>query len=337
METLLKRHFWLVTLLGLAVVAWLTAGSVTALVGMVLVRQGKSDAKPNVAEAKGETAVSKRLRAGRLDGEAGAVIAGRSIFLIEEPPEKKEDEAEGDGATDEQGNPIEKELPPLEPTYEPTTLPIKLLGTMVVTPDEFSSGSVELDKKDQKVIGIHSVLLDGKAEVMAIRRNYIILKEDNKLTIAPLFAKEKDAAGSDPAHPGSTPEAPKRSSQADVKKPAEAKVAGVEKISDTNFKLGRDHINDKLKDLASLGAQVKIVANYRNGKYSGVKMIGMQDSSLFKDIGFDNGDILMAVNGDHLDSPNKALALYDALKNKSRLTVLIERGGIDKTIRYSIN
>ena len=68
----------------------------------------------------------------------------------------------------------------------------------------------------------------------------------------------------------------------------------------------------------------------------GVKMLGMGDSSLFKEIGFENGDILEAVNGEKMDSANKSLALYEALKSKSRLTVLIERDGIAKTLRYTI-
>ena len=63
---------------------------------------------------------------------------------------------------------------------------------------------------------------------------------------------------------------------------------------------------------------------------------GMGGGSLFSDIGFLNGDIVQAINGERIDSPNKALALYEALKNKARVTVLIERDGQPKTIRYTI-
>ncbi len=209
---------------------------------------------------------------------------------------------------------------------------------MVVSPDEFSSATIEVEKRDQKLVSRGVVLLDGKAEVMAIRRNYVVLKEDGKLTIAPLFTKEAT-----PAQPGEAPKPtdttrtpPARTSAAEPPRSSAPAVEGVQKLSDTAYKLERKHVNDKMKDIASLGQQVRIVPNYKNGKYSGVRMIGMQESSLFKDMGFENGDILLAVNGDRLDSPNKALSLYEALKNKARLTVLLERGGIDKTLRYTI-
>jgi general secretion pathway protein C len=88
--------------------------------------------------------------------------------------------------------------------------------------------------------------------------------------------------------------------------------------------------------VTQLGQQVRIVPNYRNGKYEGFRMIGMGSGSLFSDIGFNNGDIVKSVNGEQIDSPNKALTLYDALKNKARLTVLIEHDGQPKTLRYTI-
>lgn len=340
MEVLLKRHFWVITLVGLAVIAWLSAASINAFIGMRLAVAGRGDEKPNISAGSGDTAIAQRLLNGRLKPESGAIIAGRSPFWIEEPvveaPVENTDEqvVEGGG-----------ELPPPEPTYEPTTLPVKLLGTMVVLPAEFSQASMEMDKKDQKVVGIGSEILDGKATVMAIRRNYVVLREADKLTIAPLFGKDSAAMGvpgqpvmdGQPGQPvpGRMPE-PKRSSAADVKRTAEPQVAGVRKLSETSYQLDRSHVNSKLKDLASLGQQVRIVPNYKNGKYSGVRMIGMQSESLFGEIGFTNGDILLAVNGEPLDSPNKALSLYEALKNKARLTVLIERGGVAKTLRYTV-
>lgn len=343
MEGLLKRHFWVITLAGLALIAWLAAGSINAFVGMKLAVAGRSDDKPKLSAASGESSVARRLADGRLKPEDGAIISGRSIFLNEEPKVEEPVDQTDEPGVDKGGEPS----PPPEPTYEPTTLPVKLLGTMVVSPSEFSSASVELDKKDQKVVGVGTEILDGKATILAIRRNYLVLKEADKLTIAPLFSKDSAANGATPpgqegapgqlGRPPMPDQQPKRSTVEPKKtSSAEPQVEGVKKLSDTSYQLDRKHINEKLKDLASLGQQVRIVPNYKNGKYSGVRMIGMQDSSLFGEIGFQNGDILLAVNGEQLDSPNKALSLYEALKNKARLTVLIERGGVAKTLRYTV-
>lgn len=330
MELLLKRHFWLINLVGLGLIAWLLAGSVTSFVGMLLTKAGRRDDKAAVSAAAGEAALAQRLRDGRMREESGAIVAGRSIFLtedplVEEPP------------PEEEAPPIEKPEGPIEPTYDPTTLPLKLMGTMVVTPATWSSATIEVERQNQKIVTIGTELLNGQATVYAIRRNYVVLKEGDKLTIAPLYPKDPSTttASAEPTPmptPMPTPDRPQRA----VVAPAGQESEGVRRVSDSAWQLGRGHINDKLQNVAQLGAEVRVVPNYHNGKYDGVRMIGMKESSLFKSIGFENGDILQAVNGDRIDSPNKALSLYEALKNKSRLTVLIERGGVAKTLRYTI-
>ena len=341
METLIKRHFWVINLFALGIIAWLTAGSVNAGLGVLLAKAGRGDDKVTIAAAAGETRVQKRLTDGRVREESGALMLGRSVFLIEEVPEPVVEETDEELEGGPNG-PGAEEI--LEPTYEPTTLPIKLLGTMVVKPSAFSSGSVEIDKKEQKVVSVGTVLLDGKAEVVLIARNYLVLKEDHKLTIAALFTGKEGEAPAAPGQPGQPPPTPAmppvdRGPNRAPPPAASGKGAdapGVKKVGEGSYKLDRAHVNDKLKDVTKLGSEVRPVPNYHNGKYDGVKMMGMNDSSLFKEIGFENGDILQSVNGERMDSPNKALALYEALRNKSRLTVLIERDGIAKTLRYTV-
>ena len=92
METLIKRHFWVINLLGLGIIAWLAAGSVNAGVGVLLAKAGRGEDKVNIAAATGDTRVQKRLTDGRVHETSGAEMYGRSIFLIEEPPEPEEAE-----------------------------------------------------------------------------------------------------------------------------------------------------------------------------------------------------------------------------------------------------
>ena len=336
METLFKRHFWVINLVGLGLIAWLSAGSINAFVGMLLAKAGHNAERELKAPAGGDGALQKRLRDSRLNEVSGANIAGRSIFFNEEPP-APEEEIVDESATDEAA----KKEGPIDNSYEPTALPIKLIGTMVVTPETWSSASVEVEKGTQKVVNVGVDLLSGQAVVYAIRRNYLVLKEGDKLTIAPLFTATP-AGGTNPDGtpiPGMPPPRaptppPESKRQSSSQQPGDSE--GVKKVGDTSYQLDRPHINEKLKDLAALGQQARVVPNYHNGKYEGFRMIGMQGDSLFKNIGFENGDVVQAINGDQIDSPNKALALYDALKNKSRLTVLIDRGGVVKTLRYTI-
>ncbi len=339
MEALLKRHFWAVVLLGLGVLGYLGAGTIGAIVGVQLAKASRGDDKVQVASATGESPLSKRLRDGRLRTESGAVMAGRSMFLLEEPPPPPEEPAEEEKPEEPAGG-----APP-EPSYEPTTLPIKLMGTLVVTPETWSSASVEVDRQNQKIVSVGTELLDGKAKVEMIRRTCLVLNEGSKLTKACMFQGEGGqvaGGGPDGGNPGARPPMPERANPTATPTPsaraapeADA-VQGVKKLAEGAYNLDRSHVNDKLKDVSQLGTQVRVVPNYKGGKYEGFRMIGMGGESLFKDIGFINGDIVQAINGERIDSPNKALALYEALKNKARVTVLIERDGQPKTLRYTI-
>ncbi|MCO4763161.1 MAG: hypothetical protein KC502_16710 [Myxococcales bacterium] len=334
METLLKRHFWVINLLGLAIIAWLVGGSVNGFVGMKLSAASSNDI--DVAGLKagaGSSALADKLRSARAGNGAGGAMEAASPFLIDEPPAEQEPEPEEE--------PDEEEEPdgPVIASLEVTKLPLKLLGTMVVTPAKYSSGTMEVNRKEKKIIRVGLELLGGQARVEGIFRRYVVLKESNKLTVAPLWPRPSSGkSGSATAARAPTVRSPSRpptrASRASSRRGKNTK--GVRRISSTSYQLERGMINRKLKNLASLGQQVRVVPNYHRGKYDGFRMIGMGSSSMFRDIGFQNGDIIKVINGGKIDSPNKALALYEALKNKSRLTVQIERGGMLKTMRYIV-
>ena len=334
METLLKRHFWVVNLLGIAIIAWLVGGSLNGFVGMKLSAASSNDI--DVASLKagaGSSALADKLASARAGGGASGAMEAASPFLIDEPPKEVEPEPE------------EAELPdenapegPLDASFEVTKLPLKLLGTMVVTPSRYSSGTMEVNRKDKKIITVGVELLGGQARVEGIFRTYVVLKESNKLTIAPLWPRPEEATSAENPRAAMAPTV--RPSGSGVARPsrtaAKNTADGVKRISSTSFQLDRSMLNRKLKNLASLGQQARVVPNYHRGKYDGFRMIGMGSSSMFRDMGFSNGDIIKVINGNRIDSPNKALALYEALKNKSRLTVQIERGGMLKTLRYTV-
>jgi general secretion pathway protein C len=328
MENLLKRHFWVVNVVGLSVIAFLLAGSVNGFVGMRLAAVGRSPLNVDGIEGS-ESRLAARLRAARSDRGAGGDMSARSPFLIDEPMAAL-DEPEEPPEDDE----IDAEAE-VDASYEVTTLPVKLLGTMVVWPAQYSSATMEVERSDHKIVIQGFELLGGQATVQEIHRTYVVLKESNKLTIAPLWDRPKGSSSGDKTARAAPEPTAKRAARRTAKD--SAKMAnGVRRISDTSYMIERSMIDKKLKNLAKLGSQARVVPNYHSGRYDGFRLIGMGSGSLFRDIGFTNGDIVKVINGNRIDSPNKALALYDALKNKSRLTVQLERGGMLKTMRFIV-
>ena len=95
-------------------------------------------------------------------------------------------------------------------------------------------------------------------------------------------------------------------------------------------------LDEQLNDLATLGSQARVVPNYVGGKYSGFKLVGVRPSSLYRAIGIRSGDVIKRINGMEIDSPNKALQLFDKLQNSRRISLDLQRGGVSRTLYYTI-
>jgi general secretion pathway protein C len=48
-------------------------------------------------------------------------------------------------------------------------------------------------------------------------------------------------------------------------------------------------------------------------------------------------DVIKAVNGEAVNSPTKAMELYNALRSENQISLVIERNGREETFRYNIN
>jgi len=93
---------------------------------------------------------------------------------------------------------------------------------------------------------------------------------------------------------------------------------------------------NELNDLTKLGMQARVVPNYKGGKYEGFKLIGVRPNSLYRAIGIRSGDVVKSVNGAELNSPNKAITLFEELKNQAKITVDVERGGRAMQLLYQV-
>ncbi len=48
-------------------------------------------------------------------------------------------------------------------------------------------------------------------------------------------------------------------------------------------------------------------------------------------------DVIKKVNGEDVNSPTKAMELYNALKTEGRINLSVERNGRDETFIYNVN
>lgn len=126
---------------------------------------------------------------------------------------------------------------------------------------------------------------------------------------------------------GSRPSAPAAS-------PDPAAIAsGIRRVDAEHVELDRSLRDEIFANPSSLATAVRVVPSMRDGRANGFKLYAIRPSSVVGAIGFQNGDTLQAVNGELIDTPDLALAVWSRLHKAKRVTIDGERRGK----RFSIN
>lgn len=226
-------------------------------------------------------------------------------------------------------------------------LNVKLIGCMVAKKPEYSLALVtETAANATFIVGVGDSLLE--AEVVEIRRDRVILKRNGRLEYISIV----DALAGAPApsssplinRPASTnttkPQqlSPSIAAAAELIEKEEAMAKeGVRSLGNNRYEIDRAAINEQLANPEVLAKQAQIVPNYtKDGKNSGIKLIGIQPSSVYSKIGIKNGDVIMGIGGEKIDSQAKALKLLDGMRSQSNVKIEIERQGRTQSIEYSV-
>ena len=67
--------------------------------------------------------------------------------------------------------------------------------------------------------------------------------------------------------------------------------------------------------------------SFKNGQANGFKLFQIQPGSLYSNIGIENGDVITRINGYEVNSPDKALEVYQKLRESTHVTIEGERAG----------
>ena len=111
---------------------------------------------------------------------------------------------------------------------------------------------------------------------------------------------------------------------------------GVRQLSENQYVVARSEINSALTNLSDLATKARIVPSFKNGVANGFKLFSIVPDSLYAKIGIQNGDVIRRINGYEMNSPDKALEIYQKLRDASRIEIEIERRGETLRKSYSI-
>ncbi len=115
-----------------------------------------------------------------------------------------------------------------------------------------------------------------------------------------------------------------------------AKMEGVRQVGDNQYEIDRATLDATLNDLNKIATQARIVPSFENGVANGFKLFSIQPGSLYASIGIENGDVIQRVNGYEINSPEKALELYQKLRESQTVRIDGKRGGVNFTKQYKI-
>lgn len=105
----------------------------------------------------------------------------------------------------------------------------------------------------------------------------------------------------------------------------------------TDFKLKREEINQQLERLPELLQQARVVPETGpDGQVKGYCMVEMQPGSLYEKLGLRIGDCIRSVNGELVNSPQKAMQMYQELRSSNKIELGIDRGGRAIPLNYDV-
>lgn len=106
---------------------------------------------------------------------------------------------------------------------------------------------------------------------------------------------------------------------------------------DNQFYLRSDEVEKHIADFPKLLNQAKVVPYIVDGKSEGYTIKYIDKGSLYEQLGLKNHDIIQKVNGKAIDSMEKAILLFNTLKNEREITINIMRNNQPMSLNYHIN
>ena len=110
-----------------------------------------------------------------------------------------------------------------------------------------------------------------------------------------------------------------------------------EKPAAEEFRLSRRLVNRMMADYGRLLSQIDVVPYIENGKTIGFKIRWIMDGSIFEQLGFKKGDVILAVNGVPIRSTEDVFKAVQIIRNEPSIRVKILRDGEERYLNIRID
>lgn len=204
-----------------------------------------------------------------------------------------------------------------------TTLPINLIGTLILRDELRSIATIE-DRSASQVFPVRvNDEIPAKARIIKIEPRRVIFV--NTSSGRREFIELPEESGINPRVTLGGPARPR------------AGGGGIEQVAPNTFSVSRQEVDKQLADLNNILTQARAVPNFENGVPNGFKFFQIVPGSIYSKLGLENGDVVTAVNGQAINDPAKAFELLNQLKESSRIEIQKKRNGRPVTTVIDIN
>jgi len=119
-----------------------------------------------------------------------------------------------------------------------------------------------------------------------------------------------------------------------AKKPGIAEVVNI--ISPTEREINKKAFLAKVGGTEAILKTVDIAPYVVNGKENGIRITGLEDSSMARYVGFENGDVIQVINGQTVTNERKAFQILRKARAQSSLDIQLLRDQKKKNLSFGI-
>jgi general secretion pathway protein C len=206
-----------------------------------------------------------------------------------------------------------------------TQLNLKLWGTVSGDAEQAYAVIEDLQKREQNLYRVGDTIQN--ATIKIVMREKVVLSVEGRDEVLAMEEMSGDGGPPTMAARGRSPRIPYPMPQAQP--PSE----GEETQSIT---LQRSMIEESFNDMNKLMTEIAITPNMEDGQANGLSLNRISPNSVFRRMGLRNGDVLLGVNGQPIQSTEDAMRLYEGLKSSDNLQLQLKRRGQERTIDYNL-
>lgn len=204
------------------------------------------------------------------------------------------------------------------PSAAPATAPtdLLLLGTATGSFRETFALVRHSAKQEERVFRLGDMVFDAGRLVQVTREKAYIVVNGKKVEL--LTPMTPPTGASSPAQP------------------AGHTGLAVASTGAGNYVIDQRALNAALDNIGQAMSDARLLPSQKDGKVEGFRASEVKPNGVFAMVGIKNGDVLLRLNDFPIDSPDKALQSFIALKGQNRLKLDMIRDGRPATFNYDI-